>query len=135
MAKLYNLPRGSNVLDEILKIAQSEGILTGSVIATGRVGDLTLSYYDDDSREYRDHMLDGNYEVVSLIGNITLKDGEPMLHAHGTFADKDLKVVGGHLVSATVLPVLEVVINPTENTVSRKFDENLQLTVIDRTTG
>ena len=133
MAKLYNLPRGSNVLDEILKIARTEGILTGSVIATGRVGDLTLSYYDDDTRKYQEHMLEGNYEVVSLIGNITLKDGAPMLHAHGTFADKDLKVVGGHLVSATVLPVLEVVINPTENTVSRRFDEGLQLTVIEKT--
>jgi predicted DNA-binding protein with PD1-like motif len=59
-----------------------------------------------------------------------MKDGAPFLHAHGTFARRDYSVIGGHVVSAVVSPLLEFVLTPTENTAVREFDESLGLYVI-----
>lgn len=64
------------------------------------------------------------------MGNITLKDGKPFLHLHGTFGRRDMSVIGGHVISATVFPLLEAVITPTANRALRRFDEKVGLNAI-----
>jgi hypothetical protein len=49
-------------------------------------------------------------EVLSLIGDIALKDGKPMVHAHLIVGRKDGTAHGGHLLEAHVRPTLEVVL-------------------------
>jgi predicted DNA-binding protein with PD1-like motif len=66
------------------------------------------------------------------LGNITQKDGKPFLHVHGTFGRKDLSVLGGHIISASVFPILEVIMTPTRNSAFRRFDEELGLNIIYR---
>jgi len=68
--------------------------------------------------------------VTGLLGNITRKDGKPFVHAHGTFGRRDMSVIAGHLMSATVFPLLEVVITPTKNRATREFDKEVGLNVI-----
>ncbi len=52
-------------------------------------------------------------EVVSLVGDIALRDGEPALHAHVVLARRDGSTVGGHLRRAIAWPTLEVVVTET----------------------
>ncbi len=135
MARIYNLAPGVNLPDELVKIATTEKIATARVEAIGGVRHLELSYFNHQAKKYEEHRYEEFLEVTGIVGNITLKDGKPFLHAHGTFARRDLSVIGGHIMSATVFPLLEVVITPTENTAIREFDEETGLNLIQRTQG
>jgi len=130
VAKLYSLPKGSRIPDEILKIAGRDKVRTASVEAIGGVRELRLAYFNHGSKRYEEHDYKEFLEVTGLAGNITLKDGKPFLHAHATFGRRDLTVLAGHVVSATVFPLLEVTITPTTNTAQRKFDDETGLNLI-----
>jgi predicted DNA-binding protein with PD1-like motif len=63
----------------------------------------------DQVREFR-----GQLEVTTLLGNVRLKNGEPFVHVHATFRRNNMSVVGGHVVSATVSPMFELMTTPTK---------------------
>ncbi|HUI85612.1 MAG TPA: PPC domain-containing DNA-binding protein [Nitrososphaerales archaeon] len=132
MAKIYKLDRGASLVDEILKIAKKEKIKTARLEAIGGVNRLTLAYYNHTDKKYEEHSYSEFMELTSLLGNITQKDGKPILHAHCTAARRDQTVLGGHLISAAVFPLAEIVITPTKNRAKRKFDEELGLNVIHK---
>jgi predicted DNA-binding protein with PD1-like motif len=130
MAKIYSLEAGTNLTEELLRIAKKERIKTARLEAIGGVNRLRLAYYNHRLKKYEEHQFNEFLEVTGMLGNITQKDGKPFLHAHGTFGRRDTSVVGGHLISATVFPLLEVVITPTRNRATRRFDERSGLNVI-----
>jgi hypothetical protein len=133
VARIYNLPRGTSLADGVLAIAEEEGIKTALVSAIGGVDRLTLAYFNCEKRMYEEHVYAEFFEATSILGNITQKDGKAFLHAHGTFGRQDLSVIGGHVVSASVFPLMEVVITPTENTALRRFDDEVGVNAIYRT--
>jgi uncharacterized protein len=132
VAKLYSLKAGSRIPEDIVALAVKDKIKTARVEAIGGVSRLRLAYFNHGSKKYEEHDFHDFLEVTGLLGNITLKDGKRFLHIHGTFGKKDLGVIGGHVVSATVFPLLEVVITPTRNRAFRRFDDELGLNVIYR---
>jgi predicted DNA-binding protein with PD1-like motif len=135
MARIYTLSEGTSLVEGILDIARKEQIKTARVEAIGTVNKLTLGFYNRRVKKYEEHKFEEQLEVTGLLGNITLKDGKPFLHAHATFGRRDASVVGGHVLSATVSPLLEVVITATENTARRRFDEALGLNTIYKIEG
>lgn len=130
MAKIYSLKAGATVPDEIVAIAQKEKIATARVEAIGGAVELRLAYFNHKAKKYEEHEYHEFLEVTSLLGNITLKDGKPFLHMHGTFGRRDMSTLAGHLLMAKVYPILEVVVTPTKNRALRKFDDELGLNVI-----
>jgi len=124
------LKAGAKVPDDIISIARREKIATSRVEAIGGVDKLRLGFFNHGEKKYEEHDYDEFLEVTSLLGNITTKDGGPFLHAHGNFGRRDQSVIGGHIMSAEVFPILEVVVTPTKNRALRKFDEALGLNVI-----
>ena len=130
MTKIYSLKGGSIIPEEILAIAERERIETAMVEAIGGVKELRVAYFNHETKMYEEHDFREFFEVTSLLGNITTKDGKPLLHVHGTFGRRDLSVVAGHVVSATVYPLLELVLTPTANKALKRFDDELGLNVI-----
>lgn len=132
MAKIHSLKAGSKIPDDIVAVAMREKVRTAQVEAIGGVRALRLAYYNHETKKYEEHDFDEFLEVTSLLGNITVKDGKPFLHVHGTFGRRDLSVVAGHVMSGTVFPLLELVVTPTSNRAVRRFDEEVGLNVIYR---
>lgn len=130
MAKIYNLKAGSRVPEDVVKLAAREKISTALLSAIGGVSELTVAYFNQETKKYEEHEYSEELEVTSLLGNVTVKDGKPFVHVHGTFGRRDMSVVGGHVVSMTVRPLLELVVTPTSNRALRKLDEGLRLNVI-----
>ena len=132
MAKIYGLKAGAKIPDDIIAIAKKERIATGRVEAIGGVEELKLAYFNHETKRYEEHGFREFLEVTGILGNLTLKDGKPFLHIHGTFGRKDLTTISGHVMTAEVFPLLEVVITPTRNRALRRFDDDLGLNVIYR---
>ncbi len=82
----------------------------GRVDALGAVKRARLGYYNQQNHEYHFYDLDQTLEITNLIGNISIKDGAPIVHAHLTFSDKEGRAFGGHLVPGTIVFACEIVI-------------------------
>jgi uncharacterized protein len=124
------LPAGAVIPDELMAIAAREHVKTAAIAAIGGVDSLTLGYFDRRKKAYQLHEYRGFMEVTSLQGNVTQKDGKPFIHLHGTFGKKDMTLVAGHVIRAKVFPTLELVIESTSNTATRKFDRGTGLNLI-----
>ena len=130
VAELRSLKAGSKIPEGLVHLAVEANVRCAKVEAIGGVRELNLAYYNHGTKKYEEHSFREFMEVTSLLGNVTQSDGKPFLHVHGTFGRRDLSVVAGHVVSATVFPLLEVVVTPTKNIAVRRFDEELGLKVI-----
>lgn len=72
------------------------------------LSDITIGRYD--GREYVKRTIDESSEILSLQGNVSIKEGEPFVHLHVSLADESFSAVGGHLFEGTVSMTIELVI-------------------------
>jgi hypothetical protein len=101
---------GADLLEEITRICVDRDIHLGWVEALGAVKKARLGYYNQKEREYHFYELDQMLEITNLVGNVSIKDGVPIVHAHVTFSDKDGHAYGGHLAPGTIVFACEIVI-------------------------
>ena len=52
----------------------------------------------------------GEFELTSLVGNITIKNGNPFVHIHVNVSDEACNAYGGHLFSGTITATGELII-------------------------
>jgi uncharacterized protein len=97
-----------DVVAEIVGFARKEKVTAARLAGIGGLSKATLGYFRRDKRRYEPIAITEQVELLSLLGNITRKDGEPLLHAHAVVARRGGKVRGGHLIEATVWPTLEL---------------------------
>jgi len=121
------LPHGSDLLDELTKICTDLEIECGRIEAIGAVQKACIGYYDQKLRKYKFNTLDTGLEILKLAGNVSLKDGVPMVHAHITLADDKGRVFGGHLSQGTIIFACEYMIE--------KFDGHAFRRIYDEETG
>ena len=70
-------------------------------------------------------------ELLSLIGDIALRDGEPQVHAHVVLGRRDGTTLGGHLMEAKVRPTLEVILSESPAHLRRTVHDESGLPLID----
>ena len=104
------LHHGSDLVRAIERFCAERSIDAAWLSAVGAVQRAVYAYYDQERREYRELSSDTHHELVGFVGNVSLKDGRPFVHAHATFADETGSVTGGHLLPGTVIFVCEVTI-------------------------
>ena len=104
------LAHGADLLEEITKICIDQNICLGRIEALGAVQKARLGYYNQQDHLYHFFDLHKTLEITNLIGNISIKDGTPIVHAHVTLSDKDGHAYGGHLAPGTIVFACEVVV-------------------------
>lgn len=112
---ITRLPFGGDLLEEITRFCMEKNVTLGKVQGIGAVQNARLGFYHQSKREYQFFDLQQNLEITSLLGNISLKDGEPIVHAHVNLSDEIGKTYGGHLAPGTKLFACEVIIEAFES--------------------
>jgi uncharacterized protein len=90
-----------------------------------------LGFWKPDQRADDDREFDEQLEVVSFVGNASVRDGEPFLHLHVALGRADLWVVGGHLDEAVVHPAIEVWLRTEDVDLQRRRDPATGLDLLD----
>lgn len=108
------LDYGSDLLSSIEDFCQKEDIKLGVVSAMGAVMKAAFSFYDQQTKKYMDKLIDEELEIVSCAGNISLRDGVAVVHAHAVFSDKEGRTCGGHLVKGTKVFSCELFVQELE---------------------
>ena len=65
--------------------------------------------------------LNGEYELTSLMGNITIKENNPFIHMHVNISDDNYKCFGGHLFHAKITVTGELFVIVLNDKVERKY--------------
>jgi uncharacterized protein len=102
---------GDEVVAQITAFARAQRVTAGRLTGIGGFSVATLGYFDKSKKIYEPIAIDEQVELLSLLGTLAMKDGEPLLHAHAVVGRRDGSVSGGHLLSATVWPTLELFID------------------------
>jgi len=97
------LPHGRDMVAAIEEFCSRQGIQNAVFSAIGAVSSATLGAYDQKQQVYVTFKKTGNLEILSCLGNISLKDGQPLAHAHVTLATEDGTPLGGHLFSESIV--------------------------------
>ncbi len=75
--------------------------------------------------------LDSPQEIASCVGNISVKDGRPFVHAHAVLADKNGNTKAGHLLEGVVFAA-EVHLRELKGAkLERKYDKVTGLSLWD----
>lgn len=104
------LATGSDLVDEIERFCLEREVTAAQVTVIGAVRRARYAYYEQGDHRYRELESDSHHEIVGFVGNVSLRDDKPFLHAHATFADADGATVGGHLLRGIEVFAAEVMI-------------------------
>ncbi len=104
------IPTDSDLFNALTDICLQENIQLGRIEAFGAVRKARIGYYDQHQREYRFQEIDRPMEITVMIGNMSVRNGEPALHAHITLADENGNAMGGHLAPGTIVFACEFVL-------------------------
>jgi predicted DNA-binding protein with PD1-like motif len=124
------LDAGDEVMASLLEFAKMNDVRSARFTGLGAVSSSVIAFYHRDRQEYEDIPVDSQHEVLSLIGNISMLDGEPRIHAHVVLGATDGSTCGGHLMSAQVWPALEVTLDVHETPLERRLDDASGLPLI-----
>jgi predicted DNA-binding protein with PD1-like motif len=105
---LARLDRGDDLLASLTDLCRAEGVQAGVIHAIGAVERAVVGYYDQRAGRYDELPVPRAMEIANLQANVSMKDGEPFVHAHVTLAGADGRCVGGHLMPGTVVFACEL---------------------------
>ena len=118
------LEHGADLIEELTSVCVANGVTLGWVQALGALQKARLGYYNQGSREYEFIEMDRHLEITNLVGNVSLRDGEPIIHAHVTLADDEARAFGGHLAPGTIVFACEFCIQMFDGPdLCRGFDD------------
>jgi hypothetical protein len=104
------LANGSDLVEEIERLCAEQGVLAAQVTVIGAVRRASYAYYEQVDHRYVELESATHHEIVGFVGNVSLRDDRPFLHAHATFADASGATVGGHLLRGCEVFAAEVMI-------------------------
>lgn len=135
MIKNFNIKRvlqgrlfmGEEIVSSITKLLKENSITSGLISGIGAVKRAKIGYYDQSKKAYISQEVNEPMEILSLKGNISIKDGEPFPHLHIVLSKEDLTCIGGHLYEAEVFAFEFEIIEFEGSPFQREFDENTGL--------
>ncbi len=124
---LVKLETGDDPIKSLVEFARAESVC-GFVNGIGALKWADIGYFDIAKKEYLVSRFDGYFELLSLSGNISFADGEPVVHLHILLGKPDCSVVGGHLVAGEVSVTGEIFVFPIEcAALTRKINPDFNL--------
>ncbi len=132
---MVRLDDGQDLFDTLSGFARDHQIRAAAILfGIGMFRSATFGYWD--GKQYSPQELTVPHEVVALHGTIAEVDGAPSIHLHGAVAGPDHRLVGGHLLRATVGVLQEVTLQVFPGRVfGRPLNESWGLRTLDLEPG
>ncbi|HEY5327904.1 MAG TPA: DUF296 domain-containing protein, partial [Mucilaginibacter sp.] len=119
------------VMSGLTEFAEKYHVKSAHFTAIGDAGTAKVGWYDKSKKMFKINAINEQCEITSLIGDIALFNGKPVVHAHVNLASSDGLVHGGHLLEAFVTPTLEVMMTVEPVPLYKKFNPEFGGVLID----
>jgi uncharacterized protein len=122
---------GDELANGLSQFAEEQKLSAASFKAVGALRSVRLGWFSWETKKYEPSVtLDEQVELLSLIGDIALYQGKPVVHAHAVIGRKDGTAHGGHLLEAHIRPTCEVVLTESPAHLQKYFDPESGLVLI-----
>lgn len=129
-AVFARLLEGEDLLEGITQIATKSKIRAGFFFLIGTLRSAKLGFYQDG--KYLPIEMKQELEIVSCLGNISIKEGKAFPHAHIAVSDEKGRVFGGHAMPGCLVGVTAelVLVEALGLKITRQFDEITGLSLL-----
>jgi hypothetical protein len=114
----------------LLEFLRAESVSAARLTGIGALESVTLGYFNWNTKQYEQHRVNGQVELLSLAGDVALNEGEPQVHAHVVLGCRDTSLRGGHLIDAVVRPTLELIVEDVPAHLRKRHDAQSGLALI-----
>jgi len=128
---LLVLSTGDEVTSGIAEFAQKYQVKNAHYTAFGDASSAKFGWYDKDRKMFKLSDIAEPSEVTGLVGDISLYNGKPFAHSHGSVATSDGICHGGHLLELIVGPTFEFYITVEPTAVYKKISPEFNALVVD----
>jgi uncharacterized protein len=118
-------------MDLLTGFARQQGVTAARLHGIGAFTDAELGFYELNRKEYDRFRVEEETEVLAFLGNISMMDEGPRIHAHVTLGRRDGSAVGGHLFEGHVGAALELFVTESPDELRRVQDEAVGLPLLD----
>ena len=125
------LVRGEDVLASIRAVCNAERVRLAEISALGAADYAEVGVYHLAEKRFLPRTLEGEMEICALTGSVTLRGTELYLHLHGSLADADGNVYGGHVNEIRVSATAEIFIRLLPGEVNRRLEEESGIFLMD----
>ena len=122
---------GDEVMEGLQRFAKEQQLTASQITGIGAFSDCVLGFFSFEQRGYKRITVSDQCELLSLIGDVALSDGEPKIHVHVVLGKEDGTARGGHLLSAHVKPTVEIILTESPRHLHRRHDPASGLALID----
>ena len=119
--------KGDSINKTFETFAEVKGVGCAWLNGIGAIENPEIGYYSLKDKTYHRKLFKGEYELTSLIGNITMKEGKPFSHTHITFSDTEYRVFGGHLFDADITAAGEFIMQFGSENITREMNPGIGL--------
>ena len=125
------LVRGEDVLASIRAVCNAERVCLAEISALGAADYAEVGVYHLAEKRFMPRTLEGEMEICALTGSVTRRGTELYLHLHGSLADADGNVYGGHVNEIRVSATAEIFIRLLPGEVNRRLEEESGIFLMD----
>jgi predicted DNA-binding protein with PD1-like motif len=118
---MLRLDAGEDIVEGLKDFCNENGIRAGKVSGIGAIHQVTISFFDVQNGVFIDKEIPAEVEMLSLMGNISMMEGEIYPHLHVTLSDENFNIFGGHLSAGIVNATAELFIKVYDWTMERKY--------------
>ena len=119
---VLRLNRGEEIIASITDLCRKENIKAASISGIGATQSVEAGFYSLKKKKYCGYCFNQNMEILSLLGNISSKDGEPYLHLHIVVSNDEGEALGGPLTKAVISVTAEIFIDIIDVEINREPD-------------
>lgn len=129
---LVRLEKGEQLVEQLTKLIKEQNVTGAWISGLGAAMWAELGFYDLEKQEYVWKRIDGPIEITSLQGNVAWQDDKPALHIHGSFSDREMQALGGHVKELEIAGTCEVLLHRWyKQGLSRSPDKNTGLNLLN----
>ncbi len=128
---IIRIDKGEEIISSLRDACEKLSIKSGLISGIGAVDEVEIGFYDVTTQKYHPLKKEEQFELTNLSGNVSTIKGQIYLHLHATLADKDFKLIGGHLSSARVGGTCEITLIEISARTERKKDSVTGLNIYD----
>ena len=125
------LAPGEEIAESLMAICKNEEIRLAAVTGLGAVNSAQLGLFDTERRQYYSRTYEGMYEIASLTGSITRREGAPYLHLHMVIGNPGTgECHGGHMNRGVISATGEIFLQLIDGDVERQYHDGIGLNLM-----
>jgi len=127
---ILRFDKDEEVVADLQKFLGEQAVGPCAFFGVGACAEAELGYFNRHLKDYRKKLFVEDMEIISFMGNGSLAEGKPVIHAHGSFGRNDFSIIGGHIFKLTVSVTCEIFLIKLEGSMERKLNSDFNLNLL-----